>query len=108
MIPSFLYIQDFKPYVFAFALRPLNDLTFEVGVRINQIIEIVVGIDQLIDHKFLRSHITFIKVDRADNCFKRVAENNLLKVRILLIELNNVGDTDFARQEIQGFAVHNA
>src|SRR5690606_31392410 len=108
VVLCFLNGNDFEAYFFTLPLCPLYDLALVIGVRLDECVEVVVGVDQFIDDELLAAQVSFIEIDSAYNRFQRVAEDNLLKVGVLLVVLNDVGNTDFSREHVERFPVYKA
>src|SRR5690606_3519791 len=101
VVLSFFDGYDLEPDLLAFALRPFYYPALEVGVRPYQGIQIMVRIDELVYDELLASKVTFIKIDGPNDGFQGVAQDYLLKMCVLFVILNNIGNTYFARQHIQ-------
>src|SRR5690606_1148295 len=108
VVLSFFYGDDFETNFFSFPLCPLNDLALVVRVCFDKCVKIMVWVDQLVYDKLLAAQVSLVEVDRAYNGFQGVAEDDLLQVRVLLVILNDVRDTDFPRKHVERLAVHEA
>ncbi len=72
-----------------------------IGVGVNDYLQVKVRLNEFVNDKFLAAPVSFIQVDSADQRFQGVAEDNLLKLGILLIVLYNGPDSDLARQVVE-------
>src|SRR5882762_2353896 len=85
--------QYLEPDHFTMALDPFDQLTFVIRVGVDDYLQVKIGLDEFVNNKFLAAQVAFVQVDSADQGLQRVAQDNLLELRIFLIVLYDCSDS---------------